>query len=56
MKLIVIIAAIAAIALAHGLTSCAGLNLSLTSPWGDVESVDGATTVTPKPVVIPSRK
>jgi hypothetical protein len=38
------------------LASCAGLNLSLTSPWGDVESIDGATTVTPKPVVIPSRK
>ena len=39
-----------------GLASCAGLNLSLTSPWGDVECIDGATTVTPKPVVIPSRK
>jgi hypothetical protein len=38
------------------LASCAGLNLSLTSPWGDVESIDGATTVTPKPVIIPSRK
>jgi hypothetical protein len=42
--------------LTAALASCAGLNLSLTSPWGDVESIDGATTVTPKPVVIPSRK
>ena len=38
------------------LASCAGFNLSLTSPWGDVESIDGATVIIPKPVVIPSRK
>ena len=50
MKLITIAIITAALA------SCAGISLSLTSPWGDVESVDGATTVTPKPVVIPSRK
>jgi hypothetical protein len=38
------------------LTSCAGVNLSAITPWGDVQSIDGATVITPKPVVIPSRK
>ncbi len=38
------------------LTSCAGINLSAITPWGDVQSIDGATVITPKPVVIPSRK
>ena len=38
------------------LTSCAGFNISAITPWGDIESIDGATVITPKPVVIPSRK
>jgi hypothetical protein len=38
------------------LTSCAGVNLSAITPWGDVQSIDGATVITAKPVVIPSRK
>jgi phage I-like protein len=42
--------------LAACLTSCAGFNISAITPWGDVQSIDGATVITPKPVVIPSRK
>jgi hypothetical protein len=37
------------------LTSCAGLNLSLSSPWGDIESLDGHTVVIPRPVIVPSK-
>jgi hypothetical protein len=48
------IIAIAVIAVC--LTSCAGFNISAITPWGDVQSIDGATVITPKPVVIPSRK
>jgi hypothetical protein len=38
------------------LASCAGFNLSAVTPWGDVESIDGATVIIPKPVIILSRK
>jgi hypothetical protein len=38
------------------LASCAGFNISAVTPWGDLESIDGATVIIPKPVVIPSRK
>jgi len=44
------------VALALG--SCAqmrGLNLSLSSPWGDVSSIDGMTTISPKVIVIPAK-
>jgi hypothetical protein len=56
MKPIAIITIIAAIALAHSLTSCAGFSITATTPYGDVQSIDGATVIIPKPVVIPSRK
>lgn len=39
-----------------GLTSCAGLTLSASTPWGDVSSTDGHTTVIARPIVIPSGK
>lgn len=40
------------------LTSCAtprGLTLNLSSPWGDVSSLDGQTTVALRPIVIPDK-
>jgi hypothetical protein len=47
---------IAIIAIAVCLASCAGFTLTATTPYGDVQSIDGATVIIPKPVVIPSRK
>jgi hypothetical protein len=48
------IIAIAVIAVC--LTSCAGVSVSAITPWGDIESIDGATVIAPKAVVIPSGK
>ena len=45
-----ITAAVALAALA--LTSCKNLTLTAATPWGDVSSVDGQTTVIAKPIVI----
>jgi hypothetical protein len=47
------IIAIAVIAVC--LTSCAGVSVSAITPWGDIESIDGVTVVTAKPVVIPAK-
>jgi len=33
-------------------SSCRGLSLSASSPWGDVGSVDGQTVVTLRPIII----
>ena len=44
--------AIAAIAITQALTSCAGLTLTATTPWGDVSTTNGATTVALRPIVI----
>lgn len=47
---------IALLAIAAALTSCAGLNLAATTPYGDVTTnADGSVTVTPKPFVIPQK-
>ena len=47
---------IVALAFVVGMTlalqSCAGLSLSLTSPWGDVTSVNGVTKVMPLPIIL----
>ena len=39
-----------------GLASCSGFTITATTPFGDVRSIDGATFITPKAVVIPSGK
>lgn len=31
------------------------ITLRLNSPWGSVESMDGATTIAPRPIVIPAK-
>lgn len=41
-----------------GMSSCADMrrvNLSLSTPWGDVGSKDGSTTVTLRPIIIPEK-
>ena len=45
-----ITAAVALAALA--LTSCQGVTLSASTPWGDVSSLDGQTTIAAKPIRI----
>ena len=44
--------AIAALAISQALTSCAGLTLTAVTPWGDVSTTDGNTTVAIRPVII----
>jgi hypothetical protein len=46
-----ILSIIGLIAIAQSLTSCAGLSVTATTPWGDVSSSNGQTTVAPKPIV-----
>ena len=55
MKTSLITTAIAALAITPALTGCAGLTLTAATPWGDVSTLDGATTVTVRPIVIPSK-
>lgn len=57
MKTSLITAAIALAALfaAQLLTSCQGLTATASSPYGDVTTANGATTITPKPIVIPAK-
>ena len=49
-----ITAAVAIAALA--LVSCQGLTLTASSPWGDVSSLDGKTTIVAKPLHIVREK
>ena len=55
MKTSLITAVIAALAITQALTGCAGLTLTAATPWGDVSTTNGATTVALRPVVIPSK-
>lgn len=47
--------AIAAIALSQALTSCAGVNYSASTPYGDVSSLDGQVHVDIRPLVIATK-
>ena len=44
--------AIAAIALSQALSSCAGVNYSATTPYGDISSLDGQVSVSIRPLII----
>lgn len=47
---------IALLAITLALASCAGLNLTATTPHGNITTnADGSWTVTPKPFVIPQK-
>jgi hypothetical protein len=46
---------LAVFAVVCALASCAGLTLTASTPWGDVSSKDGLTTVTARPIVIPQK-
>lgn len=52
-SLITAAVALAALLIAAALTSCAGLTLSASAPWGDVTSDGTTTTFAPRPIVIP---
>lgn len=47
--------ALLVLAVAVALSSCAGLTITGTSPWGDISTVDGVTTIAPRPIIIPSK-
>lgn len=44
--------AIIALAISQALTSCAGVNYSASTPYGDISSVDGQVSVAIRPLVI----
>lgn len=44
-----------ALAITLTITSCAGLVGSISTPWGDIETANGETTITPRAIVVPAK-
>ena len=53
--ILLIISAMAALAFVQFGTGCAGLTLTARTPYGDISTTDGATTIAPRPIVIPGK-
>lgn len=49
------ISLLALAALTVALTSCAGLTLRAATPFGDISTTDGHSTITLRPIIIPEK-